>query len=185
MTLPISVRPERVEACHELVEWDKRYAAYSKGPAKKEITVIWGSMYGNTERGVEQVVKGITSTGMKVNLHRVPDTHYSYIQRDVWNSSGVVVAMPTYEYKMFSPMAVVLDELGRKKALNRKAFRFGSFGWSGGAQKELDEIMERYKMGWEFLEPVEFHGAPSDDDLALIQQRGRELAEAATAWVDA
>jgi flavorubredoxin len=73
-----------------------------------------------------------------VHVHQVPETHYSYIIRDVWNSSGVVLGMPTYEYKMFPPMATVVDELGRKKALNRKAFRFGSYGWSGGAAKELE-----------------------------------------------
>lgn len=167
----------------KIIDDYKRYAAYSKGPAKEEITVIWGSMYGNTEQGLSPVLKGIESVGMKVNVHKVPETHYSYIMRDVWNSSGVVLAMPTYEYKMFSPMAVVLDELGRKKALNRRAFRFGSYGWSGGAQKELDEIMARYKMGWEFLEPVEFQGAPTEEDLKTIEQRGRELAAAVKEWV--
>jgi flavorubredoxin len=163
----------------------KRYAFYSKGPAKEEITVIWGSMYGNTQRGVEPVIEGIKSEGVKVNVHDVPDTHYSYILRDVWNSSGVVLGMPTYEYKMFSPMAVVLDELGRKKALNRQAFRFGSYGWSGGAQKELDEIMAKYKMEWDFLDPVEFLGAPSQDDLDLIYQRGKTLARRVKEWVAA
>ncbi len=168
-----------------IVDDYKRYAAYSKGPAKEEITVIWGSMYGNTEQGVEPVVEAIKGEGVKVNVHRVPDTHYSYILRDVWNSSGVVVAMPTYEYKMFSPMAVALDELGRKKAFNRRAFRFGSYGWSGGAQKELDEIIAKYKMGWEFLEPVEFKGAPSEADIETIRRRGAELAVAVKAWVTA
>lgn len=167
----------------KIIDDYKRYAAYSKGPAKEEITVVWGSMYGNTQRGVDLVVEGIRSEGIKVNVRQVPDTHYSYVLRDVWNSSGVVLAMPTYEYKMFAPMAVVLDEMGRKKAFNRKAFRFGSYGWSGGAQKELDEIMARYKMNWDFLEPVEFLGAPTDEDLDLIRRRGRELAIRVKEWV--
>ncbi len=169
----------------KIIDDYKRYAAYSKGPAKEEITVIWGSMYGNTKRGVDPVVEGIKSEGVKVNVHQVPETHYSYVLRDVWNSSGVVLAMPTYEYKMFAPMAVVLDEMGRKKAFNRKAFRLGSYGWSGGAQKELDEILARYKMNWDFLEPVEFKGAPTEEDLATIRRRGRELAIKVKEWVAA
>ncbi len=169
----------------KIIDDYKRYAAYSKGPAKEEITVIWGSMYGNTKRGVDPVVEGIKSEGVKVNVHQVPETHYYYVLRDVWNSSGVVLAMPTYEYKMFAPMAVVLDEMGRKKAFNRKAFRLGSYGWSGGAQKELDEILARYKMNWDFLEPVEFKGAPTEEDLATIRRRGRELAIKVKEWVAA
>ncbi|SIQ21640.1 Flavorubredoxin [Alkalispirochaeta americana] len=167
----------------KIIDDYKRYASYSKGPAKEEITVIWGSMYGNTERGVRRIVEAIEAEGVTVHEHQVPQSHYSEILRDVWSSSGVVLAMPTYEYKMFAPMAVVLDELGRKKALNRKAFRFGSYGWSGGAQKELDEIMTRYKMNWDFLEPLEFLGAPKEDDLDLIATRGRELVACVREWV--
>lgn len=167
----------------KIIDDYKRYAAYSKGPAKEEITVIWGSMYGNTQRPVEPIVDAMREEGIKVNVHQIPDTHYSYILRDVWNSSGVVLAMPTYEYKMFSPMAVVIDELGRKKAFNRKAFRFGSYGWSGGAQKELDELVSRYKMNWDFLEPVEFNGAPGEEDIRTIRRRGKELVTAVREWV--
>jgi flavorubredoxin len=82
-------------------------------------------------------------------------------------------------------MAAVLDEIGKKKAMNRKAFRMGSYGWSGGAQKELDEIVERNRMKWDFLEPVEFKGAPTEEDKVLIKQRGAELAHKVRTWVHA
>ena len=72
-------------------------------------------------------------------------------------------------------MAATLEELGRKKVAGRKAFRFGSYGWSGGAQKELDEIMERLNMSWEYLEPVEFAGCPLEDDFKRIETQVKEL----------
>jgi flavorubredoxin len=167
----------------KIIDDYKRYAHYSKGPAKEEVTVIWGSMYGNTEKGVHSVVEGLKSEGIKVHVHKVPETDFSFIHRDAWNSSGIVIASPTYEYKLFSPVAVVLEELGRKKTLNRKAFSFGSYGWTGGAQRELAEIVERNKMKWDFLEPVEFKGAPTTSDHDLLRQRGRELARAVKEWV--
>jgi flavorubredoxin len=159
-----------------------RYVSYSKGPAKEKITLIWGSMYGMTEQAVAPVIEGIESVGVPVVVHRVPETHMSYIIASVWESSGVVLAMPTYEYKMFPPMAAVLDEIGKKRAQNRKAFRMGSYGWSGGAQKELDDIVKRNRMQWEFIEPVEFKGAPTEEDKLLIKQRGTELAQAVRSW---
>ncbi|KGE72443.1 FprA family A-type flavoprotein [Spirochaeta lutea] len=167
----------------KIVDDYKRYASYSKGPAKEEVTVIWGSMYGMTEQGVRPVIEGLQEGGVVVHEHRVPESPLGDILASVWTSTGVVLAMPTYEYKMFPPMAAVLDELGKKKVLNRKAFRFGSYGWSGGAQKELDEITQRLKMNWDFLEPVEFKGKPSPQELDLIKQRGRELAEAVKSLV--
>jgi len=161
-----------------------RYASYSKGPAKTDVTVLWASMYGMSARGVDPVVEGLESEGVTVHVHKIPETDWSYAIASVWQSSGVVICTPTYEYKMFPPMAALLEEIGRKKALNRKAFRFGSYGWSGGAQKELDEIVDRNRLNWEFLEPVEFRGAPTEEHLDTIRSRGKELAVAVKQWVN-
>jgi len=161
-----------------MIDLYRRFVGYARGPAEPEVTVVWGSMYGNTEKAVRAVVAGLKAGQVQVHVFRVPQDHVSFILASAWRSSGIVIAAPTYEYKMFPPMATVLDEMGRKRVQRKKAFRFGSFGWSGGAQKELQEIQERWRMGWEFLEPVEFKGAPGEEDLRLLEQRGRELAEA-------
>ena len=128
----------------------KRYVQYQKGPCKEEITVIWGSMYGNTEAAIKPLVQALHDEGIKVHLHQIPQTHIGDLLTSIWTSTGVVLAMPTYEYKMFPPMFAVVDELFKKKVQNRIALRIGSFGWSGGAQKELDELIERHKPGWQF-----------------------------------
>lgn len=159
-----------------IIDLYRRYAEYAKGTAEPVITVIWGSMYGNTERAVASLLEGIESAGIKTRVFRVPETHESYILSSAWESTGIVLGMPTYEYHMFPPMAAVLEDLGRKGVVNREAFRFGSYGWSGGAQKELDEIMNRLKMKWNFIEPLEFRGAPTEKDLAILRERGRDLA---------
>ncbi len=159
-----------------IIDLYRRYAAYAKGTAEPVVTVIWGSMYGNTERALGPLLEGIESTGVEARAFRVPDRHISDILASAWESTGIVLGMPTYEYHMFPPVAAVLEDLGHKGVVNREAFRFGSYGWSGGAQKELDEIMNRLKMGWSFLDPVEFRGAPLGDDMELIAGRGKELA---------
>ncbi|MBN2505617.1 MAG: FprA family A-type flavoprotein [Verrucomicrobia bacterium] len=159
-----------------------RLAGYAKGPARAEVAVLWGSMYGMTALGVQPVVEAVESQGVRTRVHRIPETSISYVLDSVLQCSGVVLGMPTYENKMFPPMAAVLDEIGRKKIANRRAFRFGSYGWSGGAQKELAEIDERLRMKWDYLEPVEFKGRPTGDDIALLRQRGVELARSVRRW---
>lgn len=162
---------------NRIIEDYLRYASYQKGPAKEEITLIWGSMYGMTEKAVNHAVKILEEENIKVNVHRVPETSWGTILASAWNSTGIILAMPTYEYKMFPPMAAVLEELGKKKVQGRKAFSFGSYGWSGGAQKELDEIMNKYCMNWEFIEPVEFKGSPREESLKLIEVKVKELVK--------
>ena len=162
--------PQRIIRLYE------RFAAYAQGPAKPQVAVLWSSMYGNTAKVVEPLLEGIAAEGVKAVVHQIPQSHVSDVLASAWESTGLVLAMPTYEYKMFPPMATVIEELGRKTVKGKLALRVGSFGWSGGAQKELEEITERQKMSWSFLESVEFQGAPRESDLQLIRQRARELA---------
>lgn len=161
----------------KIVEDYKRYAAYQKGPAKEEITIIWGSMYGMTEKAVDHIKQVLEKEDVKVNIHRVPEDSWGTVLKSSWNSTGLVLAMPTYEYKMFPPMAAVLEELGKKKVHGRKVFRMGSYGWSGGAQRELDFIVDKCCMEWDFLEPVEFKGKAREEDFDLIEKRAKELVK--------
>ena len=158
-----------------IIDLYERLAGYGKGPAKPKVTLLWGSMYGNTEKTVAPLLEGLAAEGVESAVHQVPQTHIGTILASAWESTGIALAMPTYEYQMFPPMAAVLDELGRKQVRNKLALRVGSFGWSGGAQRELEEIVARQKMHWQFLEPVEFRGAPAAEELELIRRRAREL----------
>ena len=156
-----------------------RYATYSgylEGPREKEIAIVWGSMYGNTEKGLAAVIEGIEEEGIPYSIHRVPNEDLSWVLADAYKSEGILIAMPTYEYKMFPPMASVLDMFERKHVWYRKAFRLGSFGWIGGAKKEYDNKIAPLK--WESLESVEWAGSPDEEVLDILYERGRELARA-------
>lgn len=153
------------------------YANYQKGEARREVTLIWGSMYGMTGEAVKAAIEVLEGSNVKYHVHQVPESSWGDILTSVWRSSGVILAMPTYEYKMFPPMAAALEEIGKKKAQGRKAFRFGSYGWSGGAQKELDEITERLKLCWTFIEPHEFRGKPSTEDLQIVKNQVKALVD--------
>lgn len=153
-----------------------RFASYLNGPAEAEVTVIWSSMYGNTEKLVNNIVQGVRKEGLPVHVHRVPEEHVGVILASAWKSSGLILGMPTYEYEMFPPMAWVIDMFRRKKVWNKKVLRFGSAGWSGGAQRELTALTEKLK--WDFVEPIEWKGAPTEVEMELAMQRSQELAQA-------
>lgn len=153
------------------------YACYQKGIARPEITLLWGSMYNNTGAAVQVAIETLEASGITYHVHQVPETPWGELLTSVWTSSALILAMPTYEYKMFPPMAAALEEIGKKKAHGRKVFRMGSYGWSGGAQKELDEIHDRLRLNWSFLPPHEFKGKPLEADFEIIRERVLELIE--------
>jgi len=154
-----------------------RYANYSEGPAKEKVTLLWGSMYGMTKRGVDKAVEALEKSGIEYEVINVMDTSWGFILGSVWESTGVILGMPTYENKMFPTMASALEEIGKKAAKNRAAFRLGSYGWAGGAEKELAKIMEEGKHGWDFLPSVEYKGSPKEVDFEAIENSVFELVE--------
>ena len=151
-----------------------KYASWAKGPAEKEIAIIWGSMYGNTRAALNAVIWGIEKEGVPYTLHRVPNENISYVLSAAYKSSGLVIAMPTYEYAVFPPMAYALDIFRRKHIFGKKVLRVGSWGWVGGAKKEYDAALENLK--WDSVESFEWAGYPSETDFAILEARGKELA---------
>lgn len=158
----------------EIIDRYRKFASYLEGPAEEEITVIWGTMYGNTEKVLHSVIKGIRSEGVPVHVHKVPDVNVSWPLASAWKSRGLVFGMPTYEYKMFPPIAAVLNMFSLKHVKHKTVFRFGSFGWSGGAQKDFDAATA--DMEWTFIDPVEWQGKASEEIHRLAFERGAELA---------
>ena len=160
-----------------IVELYRRWAGYARGPGEPGVTLVYASMYGNSEQMMNAVAQGISAEGLPLEIFDATRTHVSYILPSLWTRSGVVVGAPTYETGLFPPMAHVLDMARRKAVRGKKVARFGSYGWSGGAQRELDRLFAELK--WQqVLEPFEFVGAPSEADLEHGEAFGRAFARA-------
>ncbi len=152
-----------------------KLASYLNGPREKEVALVWSSMYGNTQALLESIIAGVESEGLPIHVLQVPQTHESFVLEKVWRSEGLIVGMPTYEYKMFPPTYHVLDILARSHVKGRKTLRFGSYGWSGGAQKQYDEFVTAMKLEC-VAEAIEFQGSPTQEDKDKAFARAKELA---------
>lgn len=159
-----------------IIEHYKRYAEYSQNPGEREVTVVWSSMYGNTKQIVSTVVETLRKKNLPVHVFQVPGDEIGYILASAWKSAGLVFCMPTYEYKMFPPMALTIEELLVKKVTKKKVYRFGSYGWVGGAQRDFDAKTE--KAGWDILGHYEWQGAPTDADQEAVRTAMAGFADA-------
>ena len=136
-----------------IVELYKKWAEYATGPTETGVTLIYGSMYGNTEKMMNAVAQGVSSEDVSVSIFDVTHTHVSYILPSLWTQRGVVVGAPTYEGSLFPPMVQMLEMAAVKKIQNKKVARFGSYGWSGGAQRRFESLIEPLKVSSEILGP--------------------------------
>lgn len=153
------------------------YIRWQVEPREDEVTIIYGSMYGMTEKAVQYIVEKLEAYPVSVNVCKVPEDNWGKILGAIWSSANVIVAMPTYENKMFPPMLAALQEIGKKKVLNRRVFRLGSYGWAGGAQREFDHIMKEMKLGWTFIEGLDFKGVPREATFKSIDEALEQMFE--------
>jgi flavorubredoxin len=157
-----------------IVDLYKKWAECATGPTEVGITLIYGSMYGNTEEMMNAVAQGISREGVPLTIFDAAHTHVSYILPSLWTQRGVMVGAPTYEGGLFPPVAQVLDMAAQKRIRNKKVARFGSYGWSGGAQRDFERIIEPLK--WELVDYFEFIGSPTEEDLRQGEEFGARFA---------
>jgi anaerobic nitric oxide reductase flavorubredoxin len=158
-----------------IVELYQKWAEYATGETEPGITLIYGSMYGNTEAMMNAVAQGISHMGVPLEIFDAARTDVSYILPSLWTKAGVMVGAPTYEGTLFPPMAQVLEMAVLKRVLNKKVAYFGSYGWSGGALRHLKRIIEPVK--WELVDSFEFVGKPAEEDLKKGEEFGASFAE--------
>jgi len=159
-----------------IVQLYQKWAQYATTPGDPEVTLIYGSMYGNTETMMNAVAQGVSKAGVSLTIFDAARTHVSYILPSLWTRRGVIVGAPTYEGSLFPPVAEVLAHAAHKRVLNKKLAYFGSYGWSGGAKRELIKVTEPLK--WELVDSLEFNGAASTEDLHKGEAFGQRFAEA-------
>ena len=157
-----------------IVELYKKWAGYASGNTESGVTLIYGSMYGNTETMMNAVAQGISKVGVPVEIFDAARTHSSYILPSLWTKAGVLVGTPTYETKLFPPVAQVLEMAVQKRIVNKRAAIFGSYGWSKGAERHFEKIVEPLK--WELTDCFQFAGRPTQEDLRKGEEFGVKFA---------
>jgi flavorubredoxin len=158
-----------------IIDLYRRWAECAEGKAERAITIVHGTMYGNTDLMLREVIAELERIGIPFEAFDVSRTHASYILPSLWTRTGVIVAAPTYEASLFPPMVYALDMAEIKGIRKKKVFRFGSYGWSGGAQKKFEGAAER--MGWEVIGSYEFIGRPTAEDIDKCRRAVREFAD--------
>jgi flavorubredoxin len=158
-----------------IVNLYKKWAEYASGDTEPGISLIYGSMYGNTEVMMNAVAQGISRAGVPLEIFDASRTHVSYILPSLWKKRGVMIGASTYEVSLFPPVAEVLNMAAHKHIRNKKAAFFGSYGWSGGALRGLKRIIEPLK--WDLMDTLEFVGCPTGEELRKGEEFGASFAE--------
>ncbi len=154
------------------------YDKWSKQESEKGVVIVYASMYGNTQVMAESIARSLAQEGVDtIRIHNISRSHLSFVLTDIWRFRGLILGSCTYNTKLFPPMDMLIRTLDNDKLKNRVLGIFGSYSWSGGAVKVLEEFAERCLN--DFVKPVvEAKYSPSDEDREQLIQLGRNIAKA-------
>ena len=153
------------------------YDRMSRYEGEEGVTIVYGSMYGNTEQMAEAIAASLAANGVKnIVMHNVSKSPASYVLKDIFKYKGLIIGSPTYSNRLFPEIESILDKIETREVKHRLYGYFGSFTWAGAAVKNLAAFGE--KMKWEVVGvPVEQKQALKADKYEECWALGEEMAK--------
>jgi flavorubredoxin len=151
------------------------YLDMANGKSNLSISIIYDTMWHSTEQMTLPVMQGVKDEGVACKVIKLRATPMSLAIKEFWKSRGCLVGTPTLNNIMYPSMAEFLTHLRGLRPKNRIVGAFGSYGWSGGAVKDVYEDFK--KMGLETVEPgLQVLYKPSTVDETRCYEFGKEFA---------
>lgn len=123
------------------------YDRLSKYEAETGVTIVYGSMYGHTEKMADTIARQLAKRGIKnIRIHNAANTDLSYILSDIFKYKGLIIGAPTYSNSLFPPIEALLYAIANREVKNRVVASFGNFTWGGQAVKRINAAFEQTKL---------------------------------------
>lgn len=156
----------------ELYDTLSRYEPLDNG-----VTIVYGSMYGNTELMAETAADALADAGIKeISVLNASVTDLSYIIADIFRHRGLVIASPTYSNTLFPPITAVMEAISIRGIQNREILTIGSHTWAHQAVYEMGRHLTDAKLTT-ITDPIIVKQAPDSDALARIRTAATLLAQ--------
>jgi len=179
LKLPIKI----IAPSHGLI-WRKdplqiatRYLQWAKGErTTNKVVITWDTMWQSTTKLARAIAEGVKDEGLTPLLRLIPHSDRSDTMAELLEAKGILVGSSTLHNEILPTVAPILSDLEVLKPEGKKCAAFGSYGWSGGAVKKIQEAMERGKMQV-IMEPFTVKWVPTKEELDKAYEWGREFAK--------
>jgi len=161
-----------LELTHSYREWLKK-----QNTQDLNVVLIYASAYGNTTTIGEAIARGITKSGVAVEIINAETADPEDIKATVEKSAGIVIGSPTLGGHAPTQIQAALGIALASANKNKLAGVFGSYGWSGEA---IDQLESKFRdAGYKFgFDTIRIKFKPTDSTLQTCEQAGTDFAQA-------
>ncbi len=155
-----------------------RYAEWAEQKPTRKAVVVFDTMWQSDTLMAKAVAEGLAEGGATpVKVMPMGSAHRSDVATEILEAGVLVAGSPTINQQMFPTMADVLCYLAGLKRKNLIGAVFGSYGWSGGAARKLQDRLAEMNVDL-VADPVTVQYVPTESDLEACRDLGRRVAEA-------
>lgn len=152
---------------------------YSKWAAQKssnKAVIVYDTMWESTAAMANAIAEGIIAGGAHPKVMPLKSSHRSDIATEVLLAGALLVGSPTINNNMFPTVADILTYLKGLKPRNLIGAAFGSYGWSGEAVGQVEEILKTMKIDL-VAEGNKVQYVPDTEALKNCYNLGTKIAE--------
>jgi flavorubredoxin len=151
------------------------YADWSANNSKNKVVIVFDTMWGSTDKMARAIAEGVTSQGVDVKLLKLRAANRTEAMTEILYAKAVVVGSPTLNNGMFPTIGSFLTYATGLKPKGKLWSFFGSYGWGGGAVKNMTEMAQ--KAGFQTNETsIEVKYIPESEDLKKCFEFGQQIA---------
>jgi len=151
------------------------YVEWSEGKAERKILVVYDTMWGSTESMAKAILEGLVEEGVEAKLLHLRSNHRSDIIQEMLDAKGILLGSPTLNNGMFPVMGDFLTYMKGLRPKGKYFGLFGSYGWGGGAIKEMRKHLEEGKFEvWEKELAAQY--IPDTEEIQKAIEFGKEFA---------
>lgn len=144
LNLPVSM----IAPSHGII-WRKNplqivntYAGWAKQETLPKVVVVYETMWGSTQKMARIITDSLIEEDLEVKLFDVNSSDRTEVFKEMLDSKGFLFGSSTHDNDMLPNLAGFLALLKGFKAKGRVAGVFGSYGWAGGAVKEIENLLK-------------------------------------------
>jgi anaerobic nitric oxide reductase flavorubredoxin len=151
------------------------YSDWSSNASKNKVVIVFDTMWGSTDKMARAIAEGVTSQGVDVKVLKLRAANNTEAMTEILDAKAVVVGSPTLNNGMFPTIGSFLTYATGLKPKGKLWGFFGSYGWGGGAVKNMTEMA--HKAGFQVNETdVEVKYIPEYADLKKCFEFGQQIA---------
>ncbi len=152
------------------------WATYT--PEEKTVLVAYASIYDNTKNSAEILASELAKLGVKnIKMFDVSITHPSYVLAEAFRCSHIVLASPTYNAEIFTPMDTFVRYLVAHNLQNRTFALIENGSWALFAQSKMRELLSNLKNTTILEKGISINSSVKKSNVEEIKEMAKALAD--------